>query len=84
MSEIIRGDRLNPTTRAEVLSAYPYRNTVENRARNPEYVAATGSTLPPCTDVEWLAAQAFRVRRDGHLDRRCRFALPACMADDDE
>lgn len=93
MPTLIRGDRLSSETRAEVLSAFGYRWTVENEERSLRWRVPIGRTKrswrrpqpPLLTDAEWLRAHAFHVNRDGRLARRparCENAdwapTPAC------
>jgi hypothetical protein len=78
------GSQLSPKLQREVLNAYVYRNTAENRRARPDLYAAGGlmesCTVPPVTDQEWLASHAFNVTRNGTLDARKRHAEPAWMA----
>jgi hypothetical protein len=83
MPTLIRGDRLLPPTRAEVLSAYGYRWTVENQSRAEglfDVRAAPGSITS--TDAEWLRAHAFWCNRDGRLTANRKSAEPADWASD--
>jgi hypothetical protein len=72
---LVRGNRLKPSARAEALSAFIYRVTHENMARNPRLVRQTGSRLPPISDQQWLEITEFRVTRSGDLDMRTRFCF---------
>lgn len=78
---LIRGDRLKPETRAEVLRAYGYRWTHENETRARLWFGARVPTAPLVSDAEWLRTHAFSVRKDGKLNQRARFCFPAYMAD---
>lgn len=76
----LRGNQLNESDKAHVLSAYVYRKTVENMARNAAAVRTAGNRLPPITDAQWLAITDFAVTQSGRLDKRSRH----CMTHDCE
>lgn len=83
MSKLVRGDKLAPATRADVLRAFGYRWTTENEGRARSWYAAgklDPPTMPLVSDAAWLAAYAFHVRKDGKLDARRRAAVPANLA----
>jgi hypothetical protein len=90
MPALIRGDRLLPATRAEVLSAFLYRWTVENERRARESQPWLAHELPivepaMLTDAEWLASSAFYVNDDGtltadrHADLAAQAPHPLCI-----
>ena len=72
------GTLLHSADKAEVLAAYVYRNTVENRKVNEKAVqqAWSGKAPEPVTDAEWLATHTFAVKKDGRLDSRSTSARP--------
>ena len=85
MPTLIRGDRLLPATRAEVLSAFGYRWTVENRSRAVAWYGQVncrprGRAIE--TDAAWLKSHAFYVNKDGKLSARRTHAEPADWAPD--
>lgn len=89
MPILIRGDRLAPATRDEVLRAFGYRWTVENETRAREWTnwerganAAFSQPKPMLLDAEWLRAHAFWCNRDGRLTANRRSAEPADWAPD--
>jgi hypothetical protein len=85
MPTLIRGDRLSPEVRDEVLRAYGYRWTVENEKLARAWLGFAGAPLPVSsatqTDAEWLAEHAFGVNKDGRLSAR-RHAAPATNSPD--
>lgn len=83
---LVRGDRLSESARREVLAAYGYRWTVENEARARHWYGNKGMPrVALITDVEWLAAHAFDVVKDGsRLSRRSRGCWPASLANTGE
>jgi len=83
---LIRGDRLTPQQRREVLGAFSMRWTIDNvnRVANWANVPQTERpTIDLCTDDEWLRDHAFYFVADGsRLDWRYFFCEPAFMAED--
>ena len=77
----VNGSELLPETKREVLNAYGYRWTHENRDRALRWHGRKPSRLAPVSDAIWLAGHAFAVRKDGKLDGRQQSASPACLAD---
>jgi hypothetical protein len=77
--KLVKGDKLAPETRREVLNAFVYRLTSENGypARNP-----CGARVPAISDTQWLSEHAFYVRVDGKLARNRRHAEPCFLAED--
>lgn len=69
MPTLIRGDRLLPEARAEVLAAFGYRWTVENESRAREWSGPYPPETRPAmrSDAEWLREHSFYVNRDGSL-----------------
>jgi hypothetical protein len=73
----VRGDKLSPKLRAEVLARFLYRWTHSNPNRERVW---RGLSSRPTTllisDEEWLRRYCFRVTRKGELDRRVTHASP--------
>lgn len=78
MSNLIRGENLNEQQRREVLAAYVYRNTVENRIISERVNPSAEITL---TDREWIKTKAFYINKDGSLSRKHQRCEPVYMAD---
>ena len=78
---LIRGDKLTDRLKKEVLGAYIYRWTSDNKRRVSIWatIKAGAPTIPLVTDAEWLADHAFHVTAAGNLDGRRRHAEPAWM-----
>ena len=79
---LVTGINLNARCRAEVLSAYGYRWTVENERRAREWYRTGGHEPPTCelvTDARWLQDHAFYVVPD-RLSLNRRHAEPAYLA----
>jgi hypothetical protein len=80
----IRGDRLNPATRSDVLRRFIYRMTAESIAQYPDIAARMrigGYRMPILSDADWLKTKAFAVKANGTLDNRERFCGPSFLAD---
>jgi len=73
MTKLIKGSRLTPDQRNEVLRAFVHRNTVEHPFK------LSGGL--PTTDAAWLAAHAFYFTDASRLDRRRRHCEPSYLAD---
>ena len=65
--KLVKGIDLNEHQRLEVLEAFGYRWTVENKDRATKWSRGKAPTSEPETDEAWIAAHAFYIRRDGTL-----------------
>lgn len=95
--ELIRGDRLSPELRQQVLNAFIYRWTRDNPRRVevygncpacdircPHVGKADGHnhpTIEMVTDEEWLCEHAFYVTGDGFLSAKHKHCEPAYLAE---
>ena len=82
MATLIRGDKLNEAQRKEVLAAYGYRWTIENKERATQWMGK--DKVPTCmvtTDKNWLQEHAFYVLKNGSLSHSHKRCEPACLAD---
>ena len=74
MTKLVRGDKLAPSVRADVLRRYVHRMTDEARTSFPQfakYMLAQGYRMPRQNDDQWLSTKAFYVIDDGsRLDNR--------------
>jgi hypothetical protein len=73
-ARLVRGSELPVNLMEEVLRAYIYRWTVENKRRATiAYSSIVGEnglpTIAPVTDAEWLKAHSFYITQDGRLAR---------------
>jgi len=81
---LIRGDLLPERLRRQVLDAYGYRLTKENRARARKWYgkrSLPSSAAFKHTDAEWLRTHYFEVTRSGELSQVRRHAVPAALAE---
>ena len=70
----VYGNHLSERLKREVLNAYGYRWTVENRERARNWYGRLGTpTMPLITDEEWLACTEFWVTNAGELSNRHRY-----------
>lgn len=77
---LIRGDQLPENARRQVLAAYVYRWTHDNKERKRAWSCAGGTpSMPLISDDQWLKEHAFHVTRSGDLDARYRHAEPAFL-----
>ena len=76
---LITGDKLSESTKQEVLNAYVYRWTIENKNR----ARRTGAPADHCfiTDEQWLKEHAFYITNAGHRSRRHNHCESHYMAD---
>lgn len=78
---LVKGNNLNPKTRAEVLRAFIYRWTTGNQRRAEAWKGLDTPTIPLQSDEQWLAEHAFHVNKDGRLAANRHHAEPAFLAD---
>lgn len=79
MSNLIKGENLNEQQRRIVLSAYVYRNTIENRINSERINPNVKITL---TDKDWIKTKAFYFIKDGsRLSGKHKHCEPAYLAD---
>ena len=77
---LVRGDKLTPAARAEVLRAFIYRWTKDNERRESVRRGISGKpTIPLISDAQWLREHAFMVTKSGELSRSHRYAEPHYM-----
>lgn len=83
---MIRGDRLTAKQKDQVLAAFIYRWTIENRKSAEANFHHGGFSFPkiePCTDAQWLTGHAFYFLKDGsRLNARKPYAESAILAED--
>lgn len=82
MPRCIRGDKLTPAQRLEVLAAFVHRDTVERPWIEKDRIRH-GRTVERVTDEEWLKTHAFYITQDGHLATKPAYCEPASYDDDD-
>lgn len=80
---LIKGDELNADQKKQVLAAFGYRWTVDNRQRRIMWAGISGApTTPLVTDEQWLKEHAFHFTKDGaRLKVKPRHCVPAYMAE---
>jgi len=69
----VNGRDLGDRAKSEVLAAFIYRWTVDNKQREQAYRNMPKPTMPLTTDDEWLASHWFWVTKDGRLARNRHF-----------
>jgi hypothetical protein len=79
---VIRGDKLPPHLKAEVLRKFIYRWTTGNTQLDQAYRGIETPRIPMISDEQWLREHAFHVTKDGRLSLRHHHAEPYYMADD--
>lgn len=79
---VIRGDKLPPHLKAEVLRQFIYRWTSENQQRESAWGRMDKPRIPLISDAQWLREHAFHVTKDGRLSLKHHHAEPYYMADD--
>jgi hypothetical protein len=63
---LINGDKLNGAQRKQVLEAFGYRWTAENKMRDEFWQGVRGKpTIPLTSDYQWLKEHAFHFTDDG-------------------
>jgi hypothetical protein len=73
--KLVKGSNLTEEQKQEVLSAFIYRYTVDNK-RNYEGDHTCGATM---TDSEWLEEYAFYITKKGKLALNRNYCKPAWM-----
>lgn len=77
----IAGSTLNQRQREQVLSAYGYRWTIENRTRATNWLGSLPPpTIEPIPDAQWLAEHCFHFLKNGsRLSARHTHCEPVYM-----
>lgn len=78
---LIQGRNLSDGQRREVLSAFPYRWTVENHARALRLHGDAHPTVGVITDQQWLERYAFHFTADGSRLMRNRYWCEPVLGD---
>ena len=80
--KLIKGEELNQRQTEQVLSAYVYRWTTGNCARERAWATISKPTVPLQSDHEWINDHAFWFINDGsRLAVNRHHAEPAFLAD---
>ena len=80
---LIKGRDLTDRQRRDVLAAFGYRWTDENKRRVIDWMGRLGTpTIPTIPDTQWLAEHAFHFLKSGiRLMANRNHAEPVYMAD---
>jgi hypothetical protein len=78
--KLIKGDDLNQTQTEQVLSAFIYRWTSDNNARERVWANISKPTIPLVSDNQWLKDHAFWFINDGSRLATRHHAEPVYMS----